>query len=285
VATIKNPEVLRAALSEAIRFGLYRAKSTQVLPHIFGTALSMILPLQIYHFLYKEGRSRIMAVIGIILTLGGIAVTYTRGVYLACGLGISLSFLCLKSISKKMMFIALIGCLLFVVLYNPRVISFCSEYLLKLLNPSTIAFDREHSMESRISDYAFTADRLKNRLFLGQGYGTYESGVGFDKYVDNSYLYNLIETGVIGFLAFLFLIYGIIFKTGRLLTKYQYYDSDIYMCRFMHIGLIVFFFQCLTYDAFGFAGASKLFWVLFGLLLALYNIAKKDMGREHAAVS
>ena len=277
IKTIKNPKVIETTFSKAIRFGLYRAKSTQVLPHIFGTALCMILPLQIFYFLYQNGKARLLAALAMVLTIGGIAVTYTRGVYIACALGVSLSFIFLKNISKKMMLIGLIACILFIGLQNQRVVTFCTEYIAKLLNPSTAAFDREHSLQGRMSDYRFTVSRMKNRLLLGQGYGTYTAGAGFDQYLDNAYLYALIETGIVGFAVFLFLIYGIVFKIGRLLIKYQERDFDIYMCRFIHIGLIVFFFQCLTYDAFVFAGASKLFWVLLGLLLAYLKFSEETI--------
>lgn len=276
IKTIDNPEVVGTAFSEAIRFGMYRAKSTQMLPHILGTALSMILPLELFYLLHTKGRERLLAALATPLTLGGIAVTYTRGVYMACGLGMFLAFIALKNISKKMMFAALIGCILFVALSNQRVVMFCSEYFAKLLNPETAAFDRENSIQSRVSDYTFASNRLKNQMVLGQGYGTYDAGVGLDQYLDNAYLYVILETGIIGFAAFLFLIYNIIFKLGRMLMKYQRQDEDIYMSRFIHIGLIVFFFQCLTYDAFVFAGASKLFWVLLGLMLSMLRIAEMD---------
>jgi len=91
--TVENPEIVRTTTSVAIRFGLYRARSTQMMPHVFGTALCMILPLQLFYFLYTKGRAKIFAGLATALIIGGIAVTYTRGVYLACALAVFLSFL------------------------------------------------------------------------------------------------------------------------------------------------------------------------------------------------
>ena len=275
ISTIDNPEVNDVALSRANRLGMYRAKSTQVLPHIFGTELCMIFPIVLFYLMKEKGRFKLPLFFILLLVLGGIAVTYARGVYLALSLVCLLCVIFFKSYPKRVFFILTVG-LLFLALFSSRSIRvFSQEYVAKLFNISTVSYDREHSMQSRFEDYAYTAQRLENHLWLGQGYGTYTPGKRGDKYLDNSYLFSLIETGLLGFCALLFLIYSVVFKIGNLLCMRQNTDSDAQLMRFVSIGFIVFFFQCFTYDALVFAGASKLFWAMLGFIIAYLNMTQE----------
>ena len=275
ISTIKNPEVNDIALSQTTRSGLYRAKSTQVLPHIFGTELCMIFPLIFFYLMDRGSKRKAAALLILAAFFGGIAVTYTRGVYLALFLGLALCFLRIKRVEKKIGLILAVVAVFSAGFAVPPVKAFYMRYMTKFLNPQAMTYNSDYSISTRLEDYAYAYKRLRNNYLFGEGYGTYHSGVQGDHYLDNAYLYVLIETGILGLAAFLWLVYTIVFRLARWIRS-PAADEETEMLRFLHAGLIVFFFQCLTYDAFVFAGASKLFWVLLGTLLVYQKLRLQE---------
>lgn len=279
---IKREQVNLTVLSENLRVGMYRAKSTQMLPHVFGTGLCMMFPLALYAGFYMRGLLRFGAGIAAILFLGGIAVTFTRGVYLSLILAVIISFFYLRSSVKRVILIVLVAVAIGVSMTIPSAQLFYSQYLSRLVDPKLMTYDREHSIQSRLRDYAYTLTQLKETPLLGKGPGTHIAGQFGTPYLDNVYLYVLIEGGLVGFTAFILLLYGIVFRIGRMIRSRLETDPDALLMRFVHIAVVIFYFQCLTYDAFGLGGASKLFWVILGLILTYLRVTEKAAASANA---
>lgn len=273
--TIDRVAINRTVLSENLRVGMYRAKSTLALPHVLGTTLCMMFPTALYVFMGSRGRTRAGAALAALLFAGGIMATYTRGVYLALGLAIAISFFYIRSPFKKIVLVFLMVAALAMASVHPSVRLFYSQYLSRLLNSSQMTHDRENSVQARLTDYEYTAQRLKRHPFVGRGVGTHMAGHGGMPYLDNTYLYVLIETGFLGFIGFMWILYELVIQTGLRIRTRLRTDSDASLMLYLHIGIVVFYFQCLTYDAFSLGGASKLFWVIAGLLLTYLRLSEK----------
>lgn len=272
--TVDREGVNLTALSEALRAGLYRAKSTQMLPHIFGTELVMFFALLLHTILNSRWLGKMSAMLAAALFAGGIAVTYTRGVYLVLLLAVGLALLYLRSPIKRIALLLMLTAALFAASTQKPVQEFYKTYLSHLLVSRQMTQDREHSIQGRLSDYEYTAKRLKERPVFGRGLGTHIAGLAEMPFLDNAYLYVLIETGLVGMTAFLWLLFNLVVRLGWRIRSRLDADEDADRMRYVHIGIVVFYFQCLTYDAFTFGGASKLFWVIVGLLVAYLKLSE-----------
>jgi hypothetical protein len=83
------------------------------------------------------------------------------------------------------------------------------------LEPETLTSST--STQGRTEDYAAVAPDVKTHLATGRGYGTYDS----HKYrlLDNQYLVLLIETGVLGALAFIGMVFAVVAVAHRVIRS------------------------------------------------------------------
>ncbi|MEU7475919.1 O-antigen ligase family protein [Lentzea sp. NPDC042327] len=127
------------------------------------------------------------------------------------------------------------------------------------------------SIQGRTDDYASTEATIEQNLWLGRGFGTYLP----TRYgpIDNQYLGSLVENGLVGMLAFLFLFIAGIYAAAaarRLSTDPHVRD----LCQSLLACIAMLGVSSATYDTFAFKIASGLMFVLLGCAGALLRMQK-----------
>jgi|GEM_PF-2694434 len=243
--------------------GAVRVAGPTAHPIAFATMLAMLLPLAIVRAL--EGRSkrgRIVSAtcaaligVGIFLALSrtGVVGIATGGVVVLVGLPRRRSLLLWSAAGLlgvvHLVFRGLIGT------------------LIEFFTPSYVLAQEVGNQNGRLSDYALAPQEILNRPFFGRGLNTFSP----DRYtfLDNQYLKFVLELGVVGTAAYVFLMFRAVtvpFSAGRRL------DGELGA---VLIGLAaasaVFAVTSATFDTVGFPQVAYLFFALAGLSAVIVN--------------
>jgi O-antigen ligase len=127
------------------------------------------------------------------------------------------------------------------------------------------------SVQGRTQDYATASAQIDAKPWLGRGFGTYlPSRYGP---LDNQYLGSLVETGLIGMLTFILVMFAAIYaarSARRASTDPDFRD----LAQSLVASVVVVIVGSVTYDQLGFAMSTGLAFVLFGVCGVLYRLAK-----------
>lgn len=181
---------------------LYRLFSTLLDPNFAGIFLVLILLLIFqYFFLEHKTKIKIMVIMFSVFTVIALYLTYSRSAFISMVLGVSI----LLFLNKKIKLIIPLVFGLILLLF------FFSNSKIEGLNPLRLA-----SAEARINSARDAVYIIKNNFIFGVGFNAYryalvrydlrtEKGAeksNADAGTDNSYLFILATTGIIGFVAF-----------------------------------------------------------------------------------
>ncbi|MEV6237223.1 O-antigen ligase family protein [Lentzea sp. NPDC051838] len=127
------------------------------------------------------------------------------------------------------------------------------------------------SIQGRTDDYASTSATIAKHFWLGRGFGTYLP-TRFGP-IDNQYLGSLVENGVIGMLAFLFLFLAGMYAaaSARSLSAEPYVRD---LAQTMLACITMLGVSSATYDTFAFKIASGLMFILLGCSGALLRMQR-----------
>lgn len=238
---------------------LYRMFSSFFDPNFAG-AFFVLFFLFIFIFFqkFKTEKYRYLLIIILILSLISILLTFSRSTYLMFLIGIS-SLLFVKGETKKLLFILTVFALgIFLV----------SKIVLKSEGTNLL---RVASGEARLNSVNNALTILKDHPILGVGFDTYrytQRRYGFINEskglihsaagTDNSFLFVLVTTGVIGFISFIFLIYKII-NLSRLKIKDNYF-AVVLFASIISVSVDSFFINSLFFPQ-----IMLWIWMLVGL--------------------
>jgi hypothetical protein len=129
------------------------------------------------------------------------------------------------------------------------------------------------SIQHRTEDYARADIQIAIHPWLGRGFGTYLP----DKYgpLDNQYLGTLVETGILGLAALVFVLIAGAYAAVQVRRATQ--DPVLRdLAQALLASLSVIMVADATYDAFGFIMATGICFMLVGICGALWRTIKAD---------
>jgi len=247
-----------------------RMISTQVHPTPLGTYLAAILPLSIALILLeKKLFLKFMAMLYAAVIFTGIILSFSRGAFLGFFAAMSMLIVFLIRSRKRLYLLALI--LLCII-----IIGICSLYF-PSARYSLQALAAPHAYSAKISRIMSIGPILRDKLFLGLGFGHYR--VFFDHYLprladycgydgkvaDCMYITILTETGIIGFSGFLVFISFLFIRIRNRLKMLLKNEDKLLLVSFL-AGFIGILCSFLTYDGFYWVAPSYLFWSYAGIL-------------------
>lgn len=240
-----------------------RASSTFSNPIFFATFMVMMLPFAAHCFLFaKTKKQKIIGLISLIMIIGGVAASYSRGPYIAFAITFLLLFLHGKKSILKL-------CVLAVPMLG-AVCIFASGVVKRLF---TLSVDNDISVNTRTKIWEASFEMFKEKPLFG--YGT-----GFNNIRDvlhNTYnikqphshniLFEiLLENGIIG--GILFLAVGVLFIINMYKLYRNYKDARIYVITIFTS--VIGFFLCGMTDCL-FYGLKPLQYLM--MILALSQAA------------
>lgn len=263
--------------------GLTRASASFSDPNILGVYLSALAPLflglVIYYF--KGWKKVLFGLVGL-LTLAGIALTYSRptllGVYLA------LLFLAIAKKSKW-----LITFLIVFILIAPFLLPKSVKQFAKEVNYNPVRF---MCNDDRITIFRNSANMIKASPIVGHGANTFMKN--YKKYKENPEYLNIVtadfcyahenflqiagELGLIGLGIFIWLLVAL-FKGCAAIYK----QIDDYQLKLISLSLIAcliaFLVNGLTESSLNSSRVAGIFWYLIGFSLALKKLAANSSNK------
>lgn len=228
---------------------MYRMFSVFLDPNYAG-AFFVLYFLFIADLIYKRKKQRRYLVFILLLTLIAIFLTFSRSALVMLIVGTSVFLFLIKR--KKLIFILLTTIVFFALIFS-------SKFYVENMN-----LFREASIKARLANYSTAILIIKDRPFLGIGFNSYRYakkmyGVKMewikapshaDAGVDNSFLFILATTGIIGFSAYLFLLASIMKKASVLFIS----------------SIIAIFINALFINSLFFAPLMLWMWFILALL-------------------
>lgn len=241
-----------------------RMMSTQIHPVPLGTYLSAVLPLAVaLVFLEEKVFLKALAKVYAVLIFTGIILSFSRGGFLSFFAAMFVMVIYLARWKKAVYLWVLI-------LLSGITIGVCASYFsVKRHSRSTVPYRIERIMAA--------GDILKDKLFLGLGFGNFR--ICFNHYLprlahysyeetkvaDCMYVTILTETGIAGFSGFLLFIF-FIFKRVRDKLNIVPSGKEKFLLVSFLAGFIAILCSFLTYDGLYWVAPAYLFWSYAGIL-------------------
>jgi hypothetical protein len=257
------------------RAGRLRVYASAQHPIALAAALVMLVPLAVY--LAYTSAKRWWIVAGV-LTLGALATVSRTGVLMLMVVG--LVFLFLRTAETKRLWPMAIPLLLVVYFALPDTLgSFKSAFFPEgglVAEQQVVVHGRELAADGRIADIGPSLEEFRAAPLFGSGFGTritsaVEGGPAPNaRILDNQWLSLLLQTGVAGVVALLWLFLRFIRRCGRLAKR------DTSPAGWLLTGIVAsvaaYAVGMLTFDAFSFIQVTFLLFILLGLGAALYSM-------------
>ena|GEM_PF-4111340 len=255
------------------RTAFYRASATFGSPTFLGSFLIPIIFLNFVFLRYLKTRFiRFIFLFFLIINLIALTFAASRGAILGFIISCIIFFCMTKTNTKKTLLLVGIPVLLISILFTSwyglesTKGRFIPEYIL-----SSAAF------LERIEAYKIWLDFFKLNPFFGVGafnyskmYATLYSGVPSLSTMDNTFLFILSSCGIIGFIAFLYLLRRLLKLTYIAHRRLKEYDVSLVLLSIFSalIGMLVSF---IFYNSVGYLAPSFMFWSLAGIGVAVFQ--------------
>jgi hypothetical protein len=162
-----------------------------------------------------------------------------------------------------------------------------------LLAPSAIGGVLEQLTGNRLASVGTTAHRasaydavrpmLWARPALGQGYGSYNGNL--NRIFDSQVLDSIVETGVIGLIAYLSMMLTVL-GTARTLFRRDHEDPEWgRLALGLGVGAVVFFTTSFLYDTMSFPHGPYIFLTYAAFVAVMYGASQHDQAAAHAPVT
>lgn len=231
-----------------------RIMSTQYHPAVLATYFMLILPFSIFLLFNNRNKTELLlGVISSMIILGGIILTFTRAVFVATFILLSIYLLVRH---RKIYFIFLSFLILFLILTIPITKHFQTFKTFERFDITSPKQERAIMYRLKRFPTAFKIWKLQPVTGVGIGNFRYlfdkyhsEGGVEYEfKIPDNMYLSILSETGILGLLTLVYLVFSTIilaYKKIKVLVS-----SDKQFLLLILCGFIGYLINMLSYDMF-----------------------------------
>ncbi len=242
------------------RSGIARPAGTATHPIEFGVVLAMLLPVAIYCALEDRDRSQLRRWYPVLAIAFGIPVSLSRSAVVATGAAILFLLPSLTPRRRRSLYAGAVLLGLAVYVSVPG--------LLGTLGRLFTGISDEGSAQSRVDSYGIAWDFIQRSPVWGRGFGTFLPAY---RILDNQYLGALIELGVLGTIALLWMFVS---GVGDCLRARQCAGNGNYRLLTSAVAGSIAAGACsfATFDAFGFPIACCLIFVLLGLGAALRRL-------------
>lgn len=243
-----------------------RAFSIFTSPNALAGYLILLLPLLFILFLEEKGPKKYLYLFVTLISLSALLFTLTRAAWLS----LTLAFLIFSITYRDKRFLLLLVLLAIAFYFIPQV----RVRFKNLLSPVYIEKAKTYG---RIYRWNLAIGIFKRRPLFGVGPGGFggavASRIGFFEgiYVDNYYLKTLVETGIFGFLSFIYLILAIIKRgiASVLNSKDKFLKS---VSLGIVLGLFAFFTNNITENLWEVVPLSVTMWTLVGILFSVRRV-------------
>ncbi|WP_375431134.1 O-antigen ligase family protein [uncultured Friedmanniella sp.] len=243
------------------RNGFARTAGTATHPIEFGVVLTMVLPIALHFAFTDVHRSRFARLAPVVAICAALPLTMSRSAFL--GLAVVLAVL-LPSWSpprRRLAYVAVIAGLGAVYLLLPGVLG----TMVRLFT----GISEDDSARSRTDSYGLAFEFIRQHPVFGRGISTFLPSY---RILDNQYLGLLIETGVVGLVAFLALLATTLVvaqKMSRALPD----PTDRSLARSLMATIASAALACATFDAFGFPQVSGMLFFAIGAVGSLFRLS------------
>ena len=244
-----------------------RVAGTAGHPIEFGVTLAMILPLAV-HFVVAPGRDRLRRdVVYLVLIAAAIPMTLSRSATLGMAVAGGVLFAGWNGAQRRA---ALVAVPLFAVvmrLFVPGLLGTIRSLFLNLGN--------DPSIEGRTDDYAYVQPFFVQSPVVGRGWGTFIP----EQYttLDNQYLLQAVETGVIGVLALLTL-FVVGFSCSRGVRLRASDEQTRHLGQALAASIAVVAVTLVTFDGFSFPMVTLTAFLVLGVTGALWRLTVAEHG-------
>jgi polysaccharide biosynthesis protein PslJ len=179
------------------RNGLNRPASTATQPIELSVVMAMLLPFAIQQALDPTRRGRLRKLLPICLLIGAIAMALSRSGIVGAAVAL-LVLVPTWSARRQLNFVAAAAVGLGVLkAAAPGLLGTIGTYFAGLTGSS----DSDISISTRTADYAAAATYIEQRPIFGRGFETFLPQLY--RFIDNTYLMSIIETGFVGLITLL----------------------------------------------------------------------------------
>ena len=264
-----------------------RAQSTFGHPILFGSALAMAIPMALY--LVSNARKsarKVFLWIGLLLMFVCIYKTASRGPWLA--LALSLAALLTSSKTRLRKYLIVICLLTAVVLVaRPGVWETIQNDYLSTMDKKS---SQGESYQYRFALYELAAHELNKsapRAIWGYGpesffylgiVGKFNGRIMMYESCDSSMAALLIETGYVGFIIAILLLYRALKLTYRAYRKLPAPENAI--CMIFLVNIATFCFMMTNVAIFGWGQENIMFWIVTALAMVYPYILKSERNRK-----
>lgn len=259
-----------------IRGARLRAYGPAEHPIALSAALAMLVPFGVY--LGRKTRRRGWFVAAGMITIGCLATVSRTGVVML--LAEALVFVWLRPAQMKRLWPALLPALLAVHFALPGAIgSLRASFFPK---GGLVQDQRGYRDTGRIGDIGPTFKEISNEPLFGRGFGTRILSGRFinnqlvfpnARILDDQWLATLLETGLVGAFAWIWIFARTIRRIGRAAKQETGDEGWLYVA--LVASITAYGVGMLTYDAFSFIQVTFLFYIFLGFASALLVPARK----------
>ena len=251
-----------------------RAMSTQIVPQVLGTYLLCCLPISYFLINKKIVGFKILGILSSILLFCGIIVSFTRSALIAA---IVVAIMYFYKRSKRIVKIIFIFFIILTALFS--IIDKVKDIPIWRLGIKGLTSRPDYKY--RLLRFNTTLKILKEHPFLGVGLDNYRHV--FDKYhniknlpsywkvPDNMHLMILGESGILGYLAFIFFVILLLIRSYRARSELAFAIG---------IAIIGILFNMLSYDLFYWTVPFYIFWIYCGILASIVSREKKTFEKS-----
>lgn len=270
-ADVRLPGLREAAATPAVqlvRAGLARAQGSASVPLELAGVMTALIPLALGLFFAarRRGDRSWVWLAAVVLMTAGALVSLSRSVFI--GLGIALVVMATRwPLRRAITGLAVVVIAGFVALASGA--QFVSASVNVLVNGSN-----DFSLGSRAQGRTYVFTHLTDHLLLGQGPGTYD--LTTQPVLDNQYLSQLIETGVVGLLLLVAVLACAIGYALRATTRTAPSDA-VELAVGVAGALVAIAVISSVLDTAGFTQIFTLIWLLIGLAGAIWRVNVADV--------
>jgi O-antigen ligase len=260
-----------------------RVRSTFPHPILFGDALAMSIPFNLYLLNIWENKSqRLLLWINLILMMWAIYKTSSRGPWIATVLSCILLFIFMKNrIRKYLMTVAALA--LAVLFVRPGIWSTVEALYQSTTDPSTPVGTSYLYRDALNEAVKKSVNKEPGRALLGYGLGTFRVlGLDIDFLgsvrhwytCDNNWASFLYETGYVGLLLMMILLFRALLLILKNYRRSPYPDNELSGVIF--ISLTGFYFLLLSVAGYSWGQQGYMAWVMISMGVSQSRIATRN---------
>lgn len=264
---------------EPPRGDIHRAVGSAEHPIALGALLVMLIPLAVY--VAFRTRHRIWWLVAGFLALGMFSTVSRTSVLMLVVILVVMMWL--RPHQAKRLWPALIPALVAVHFALPGTLGTIRYWV---SSPSTVVAEQQRGVgqsgQGRFADLGPAFKEFGRQPILGQGFGTRVTGdpkrLANAQILDNQWLKILLETGLVGVIAWFWLFGRFIRRLGS--AAKSNYSREGWLLTAIVASVVAYVVSMATYDAFGFTQVTFVLFILLGLGAAVLLNRSPDDERE-----